>query len=524
MAPVSWQPHLVAIVALACLSMTTAGTVYMFSLYGPELARHLHLSAVQTSIVITCGTYGLYLSGPAIGWAIDGRMCENGPRPVLLSASAALFFGYLSVALAYSSNATSPVFWLSASYFVVGFGCCAASQGSMAWVVKNVGEEARGVAVGVAASFFGISAALHAQIARAFFTGTGDGEEGRKLDVQTLLVFLAVSGGIANVVSATLQTKDRLGMSARKTSVADLNGDAEEDEESRDVVGGSMQAQVHRRVAKKNYVAVSSLEQDEATTSSRTDTERTQLNGSRGSGEEEDIEDSLVDIEEVDNHSTPDVSCYGQVDAVYLGVAIVCITGVGLMVINNVGTVVVALSGSETAQSSMVTLLSLGNFLGRLIIGYVSDVAWRSFKLRRLVWLGLSAAIMVSVGLFGSLVVSGIGHLSILVVAAGIAYGMFWTIGPLVTSEFFGIKNFAMNWGSLSVLPSLGSQLSNLVFGLLVDAARSRSEGSNDGSTICRGRQCFVGAFSFAGVLGLIGVIAVLALYRRKYGSVLIAN
>jgi hypothetical protein len=52
---------------VASVNMLSAGTIYLFSLYGPQLAEMLEFSASQTAFIATCGNYGIYLSGPFWG-------------------------------------------------------------------------------------------------------------------------------------------------------------------------------------------------------------------------------------------------------------------------------------------------------------------------------------------------------------------------------------------------------------------------------------------------------------------------
>lgn len=51
-------------------------------------------------------------------------------------------------------------------------------------------------------------------------------------------------------------------------------------------------------------------------------------------------------------------------------------SGAGLMVINNLGSIYLTFEGSEAGdfkQSSLVTVLSLSNFSGRIVFGLLSD-------------------------------------------------------------------------------------------------------------------------------------------------------
>ncbi len=53
------------------ISMSTAGTVYMFSLYGPMLSSKFQFNQTQTTQLATMANAGLFLSGPFWGYLID---------------------------------------------------------------------------------------------------------------------------------------------------------------------------------------------------------------------------------------------------------------------------------------------------------------------------------------------------------------------------------------------------------------------------------------------------------------------
>jgi MFS family permease len=60
----------------ALCSALISDTVYLFPLFGPQLAAHLGYTKLQTNIAASVGNMGLFLSEPILGALND----KYGPR------------------------------------------------------------------------------------------------------------------------------------------------------------------------------------------------------------------------------------------------------------------------------------------------------------------------------------------------------------------------------------------------------------------------------------------------------------
>jgi MFS family permease len=121
------------------------------------------------------------------------------------------------------------------------------------------------------------------------------------------------------------------------------------------------------------------------------------------------------------------------------------------MYINNIGAVVSSLStGSvaeiQAAQRLHVSLLSVFNCLGRIVIGLVSDYAWNRYGTPRLYGLIVGAVAIATVQLSGAVVTHVIWLLPT-TIALGFGYGAIFSAGPAIISSWFGLKRFGNNWG-----------------------------------------------------------------------------
>lgn len=128
------------------------------------------------------------------------------------------------------------------------------------------------------------------------------------------------------------------------------------------------------------------------------------------------------------------------------------------MWINNVGTNLIALLRFEYLPESFppaeyvklqafnVSLLSIMNCVGRIFAGLTSDYMQRRHGVQRSIYLVLSSALFVvscCLVVFNHSSANTAWCTSLL----GFSYGCLFGIGPVITSEMFGLKNFSSNWG-----------------------------------------------------------------------------
>lgn len=158
---------------------------------------------------------------------------------------------------------------------------------------------------------------------------------------------------------------------------------------------------------------------------------------------------------------------------------IALLAGTGLMWINNVGAVVQALYAYHhphydsvtvaQAQTQQVSLLSLTNCAGRIIIGLISDYSHKKYKLNRAWWAAvISSAFVLSQVVAQSTKVPG--QLGWATAMIGLSYGSLFAIGPVLTLEIWGLHSFSSNWGLMSLAPALAGPVLNLIFGGIYDS------------------------------------------------------
>ncbi|CAI5473638.1 unnamed protein product [Closterium sp. Yama58-4] len=190
-----------------------------------------------------------------------------------------------------------------------------------------------------------------------------------------------------------------------------------------------------------------------------------------------------------------------------LFVSFLCGTGSGLTAINNL-----AQMGAAQGYSSVrvfLSLLSVSNFVGRLLAGYASEHVVKDHMFPRPVLLLLAQALMAVGHIFFALAFPSSLHLGSVIV--GLCYGVHWSIMPATASEIFGLKHFGMLYNTLTAACPMGSFVfSGMIAGYLYDR-----EAEKDHVHECYGAHCFRLTFFIMAAVCLFGVCMNLILILR---------
>ncbi|CAO3622500.1 unnamed protein product [Mucor fragilis] len=206
--------------------------------------------------------------------------------------------------------------------------------------------------------------------------------------------------------------------------------------------------------------------------------------------------------------------------------ALFVLLGIGYVYLANIGQILNAISvpgnsaeSTQHARNLHITLFSLGNCGSRAFFGALSDVLRNRFGIHRL-WIfvfGLVSMLMALTWLVStSTAVMTPEKLVPCTVIISSAYGIAFGIGPAVTTEF-GTEVFARNWGIFLFAPAFGSQIFNVLFGILYG-----HQAEKQNSHVCYGADCYRGTFRIGIICGIM-VLAILTLaiyraglYRRR--------
>ncbi|OMH82266.1 putative transporter MCH1 [Zancudomyces culisetae] len=162
--------------------------------------------------------------------------------------------------------------------------------------------------------------------------------------------------------------------------------------------------------------------------------------------------------------------------------------GPGLMFINNCGVLAMGLGqgGSpengdasviprevlESYKDNALSNQSFYSFSGRMMVGFISDFFALYFRIPRVAFLILSAALMYhNQTLLRDLQTpQDLNYLSMLI---GVSLGSLFSLAPTYTSEVWGPANFGVMWGIFSIGPAIGAHVCNLIFGHVWDLGLS---------------------------------------------------
>jgi OFA family oxalate/formate antiporter-like MFS transporter len=122
-----------------------------------------------------------------------------------------------------------------------------------------------------------------------------------------------------------------------------------------------------------------------------------------------------------------------------------CGAGAGLMVISCCKGIVKGAGVADAMATAAVMGLALGNGGGRVLAGMISDKLGRNKTM--LLFFLLQAAAIFGLYRASSMEAASAGLLLVLATLVGANYGSNLALFPSVTKDYFGLKNFGMNYG-----------------------------------------------------------------------------
>jgi OFA family oxalate/formate antiporter-like MFS transporter len=137
--------------------------------------------------------------------------------------------------------------------------------------------------------------------------------------------------------------------------------------------------------------------------------------------------------------------------------------GAGLMIIAKLAKIVDVQAGVK-AGFAFVALLAIGNAGGRIVAGFASDKIGRT---RTMLIVFLFQAILI----FGLRAISSASAFTVISILLGFNYGANLSLFPSITKDFYGLKNFGVNYGFVFTAWGIGGTVLSLVPGKVYDNA-----------------------------------------------------
>eukprot|EP00002_Diphylleia_rotans_P006286 TRINITY_DN1564_c0_g1_i1.p1 TRINITY_DN1564_c0_g1~~TRINITY_DN1564_c0_g1_i1.p1 ORF type:complete len:500 (+),score=106.85 TRINITY_DN1564_c0_g1_i1:225-1724(+) len=451
------------------ITLLSSGTLYAFSLYGDDLKDNLGWNQTELTIVAAFGNDGLYIAGIINGMIYD----RYGAQLTLVQGAVFGFLGYFLMYFVDSGDISSNYWLASFFYVIIGFGSSASVSAALTSNIKNFPAKYRGLITGAALGCFGLSAFLVSQVNALFFSD--DESPGN------FLLFMAFYVLVSNIVGIIFVRDIPLYSTMTKEEADEMNREHEKKvNESKDQESSNEEA-------------------------------------------------SLLHKKQID------IGGWLLLRQIHFWLLVTIITiqaGAGLMYINNVGSIVSSLGAakgdddSDSDKNLQVSLLSISNSLGRLIIGAFSDWAVKAWKaIPRVSYLYIS----ISFAAIAQAVLAFSGDIDPIAVTGptifnGMAYGSVLVLATTVLSEEFGTKYMGTNYGMLVIGVAAGGQVLNVLFGIFYDAEAEKQEddigevkaGGGDSDTDCAGSECYATTMIIAMSLSFVSFACVTIFTIRK--------
>ncbi|CAL1368013.1 unnamed protein product [Linum trigynum] len=210
-----------------------------------------------------------------------------------------------------------------------------------------------------------------------------------------------------------------------------------------------------------------------------------------------------------------------RLDFWLLFLAAFCGLGSGVATINNISQVGESLDYAVVERTTLVSLWSIWNFLGRFGAGFVSDtLLYRGGWARP----ALMAVTLATMAVGHVVIASGLpACLYVGSVLVGVSYGSQWSLMPTICAEIFGVAHLGTIFNTVAVASPLGSYVFSVrIIGYVYDeVAREKGGGGGD----CFGSRCFMASFLIMAGVAFFGCLVAILLFfrtRRFYRSVVV--
>nr|DAD48818.1 TPA_asm: hypothetical protein HUJ06_018755 [Nelumbo nucifera] len=517
------------------LIMSAAGATYMFGLYSNDIKTSLGYD--QTTLNLLSFFKDL---GSNVG-ILSGLINEVTPPWVVLVIGAVMnFSGYFMIWLAVSGRIARPHVWHMCIYICLGANSQSfANTGALVTCVKNF-PESRGVVLGLLKGFVGLSGAIITQIYHALY-----GNNSKALILLIGWLPAAISFGfvrtirIMRVVRQPNELKKRFdfnqyeygGSAAAVLILLFLPLAVVIREEiamwkskrQRQALNRSCSSQLMVTVEKPSAPAPTTTA--EAAEPPKAEALPPQAPAAAAPSS------SPVSQKSASCMSTmfrpPDrgedytiLQALVSVDMLILFFATICGVGGTLTAIDNLGQIGLSLGYPSRSISTFVSLVSIWNYLGRVVSGFASEIFLKKYKFPRPLMLTMTLLLscvghlLIAFGVPGSLYVAS--------VIIGFCFGAQWPLLFAIISEIFGLKYYSTLYNFGAVASPIGLYILNVrVAGHLYDKeankqmaafGRTRAPGTD---LSCTGVDCYKLSFIIITAVTLFGAVVSYVLVHR---------
>ncbi|CAN6440923.1 unnamed protein product [Victoria cruziana] len=526
----------------SCLMMSAAGATYMFGIYSPSIKSALGYDQQ------TLNTISFFKDLGANVGVISGLIAEVTPPWFVLFLGATLNFGgYFMIWLAVTKRIAQPKLWQMCLYICIGANSQTfANTGSLVTCVRSF-PESRGIVLGLLKGFTGLSGAIFTQLYYAIYGQNPEGlilliawlpslisyvflpfvrvmkGETQKREMKAFYSILYITVALAGFLMVVIIIQPRVHFTAAgyKTSAAVVvtllllplvvifreelprlkkssipSYIPNEDKEAEKLQSTTQQQAPAASTAPPppSPVANSSTPATNGAVACLK-----KMFKAPDRGEDYTILQALVSI-----------------DMLILFFATICGLGGTLTAIDNLGQIGQSLGYPKQSIGTFVSLISIWNYAGRVLAGFVSEIFLAKYRLPRPLMLSFVLLfscvghLLIAFGVPGSLYFASI--------ILGLCFGAQWPLLFAIISELFGLKYYSTLFNFAAVASPIGSYILNVrVAGSLYDQEGLKQAGGvrPQGELTCIGSHCYRLSFIIIAGATFLGFLVSLILVMR---------